>query len=300
LHPPARSNSKRASSSDAQRKESVVAAAAPAMRIFCLSDLHLEFYGQKATFSEFWARFLKPKLTTVAAVADMLILAGDIGYPYPKESMHAQNYRQFLKNCREMFPHVLVVPGNHEYYAGGNLNPTADSRAMILKALRDICQDTGAILLQQNSISIAGIRFLGTTLWSDIQKPAFKAMNDSRYVFDTVQDYQKAFRDDYAWLCRELTPPPTVIITHHLPTKRLIHPRFRDSSFHSGFVTDILEPMDEKGLLTPLTRYWFCGHSHERVKVNFGELTLYLNPLGYPHEATQRYTEPNFETVFVV
>ena len=276
------------------------------MRIFCLSDLHLEFYGGKNNnaFTEFWARFLKPKLAAVAAAkppTDVLILAGDVGYPYPKESVHAQNYRQFLKHCREMFPHVLLVPGNHEYYAGGNLNPTADSRATILKALRDLCRETDVTLLQQNSISVAGIRFLGTTLWSDIQQPAFKAMNDSRYVFDTVQEYQHAFRDDYAWLRNELIDTPTVIITHHLPTSRLIHPRFRDSYLNSGFVTDILEPLSDQGLLASV-KYWFCGHSHERMRVVYGNnnLTLYLNPLGYPHEEKQRHTEPDFETVFEV
>jgi len=275
------------------------------MRIFCLSDLHLEFYGGGGAFTEFWARFLKPKLAAVKK-PEVLILAGDIGYPYPKESVHAQNYRQFLKNSREIFPHVLVVPGNHEYYAGTNLNPTADSRAAILKALRDLCRETDVTLLQQNSISIAGIRFLGTTLWSDIQRPAFKAMNDSKYVFDTVQEYQHAFRDDYTWLRNQLTeegsgssPTPTVIITHHLPTNRLIHPRFRDSYLNSGFATEILGPLSDEGLLGSV-KYWFCGHSHERVKVDFGGLTLYLNPLGYPHEEKQRQTEPDFETIFEI
>lgn len=77
------------------------------MKIQYASDLHLEFSDN--------SRYLKEHPLEVNG--DILLLAGDIGYlgddnyqKHPFWSWAADNYRQ-----------VIVIPGNHEFYAGFDL-----------------------------------------------------------------------------------------------------------------------------------------------------------------------------------
>ncbi len=67
------------------------------MRIQYISDIHLEFFK------------VLPK-QIVRPVADILCLAGDIGYPF------SSLYRDFLKQVSRDFKKVFLIAGNHEYY----------------------------------------------------------------------------------------------------------------------------------------------------------------------------------------
>jgi hypothetical protein len=60
-----------------------------------LSDVHLEF---------------RQKLPRVVPKGDILILAGDIGYPF------SGLYEEFLRKMTHSFKKVFLVVGNHEYY----------------------------------------------------------------------------------------------------------------------------------------------------------------------------------------
>jgi len=46
----------------------------------------------------------------IKVMADVLCLAGDIGYPY------SGIYREFLKQMNSDFKKVFIIAGNHEYY----------------------------------------------------------------------------------------------------------------------------------------------------------------------------------------
>ena len=107
------------------------------MKLLVLSDLHLEF----ADF--------EPHAKAVAA-ADVVVLAGDI-----------RQGTQGIPWARKTFPHkpVIYVAGNHEFY-GLHWNKLLDELRKEA-ALHDIH------FLENDSVSIDGIRFLGTTLWTD-------------------------------------------------------------------------------------------------------------------------------------
>tara|TARA_R100001163_G_C5066416_1_gene204820 strand:+ start:2691 stop:3935 length:1245 start_codon:yes stop_codon:yes gene_type:complete len=67
-----------------------------------LSDLHLDYKKWKG-------REVAPEIA-VGENAKFLVLAGDIGNPISKI------YNDFLKNVCKIFEHVVLVPGNHEFY----------------------------------------------------------------------------------------------------------------------------------------------------------------------------------------
>ncbi|HEX2519605.1 MAG TPA: metallophosphoesterase, partial [Castellaniella sp.] len=99
-----------------------------------LSDLHLGVQGMPL-----------PRVQ-----ADITILAGDIARPAAAMQWASQFDRP-----------VVYVAGNHEFY-GGSIPAVRDELARCAKAC-------GVHLLDQKSLEIGGVRFLGTTLWTDFQ-----------------------------------------------------------------------------------------------------------------------------------
>ncbi|WP_019372830.1 metallophosphoesterase, partial [Melaminivora alkalimesophila] len=119
------------------------------MNIQLLSDLHLEAQPQ------FHA--------SPAAGADVLVLAGDIGSFQRGSRLSGEDFG--LERFSPLPQHgswptpVLFVPGNHEYDA-------LDFDAAHAR-LRATCERLGIGWLERESIVLGGVRFLGTTLWSD-------------------------------------------------------------------------------------------------------------------------------------
>src|ERR1035437_6877226 len=102
------------------------------MKLNILSDLHLNCGALEIPRND----------------ADVVILAGDVARP--KEA--ASWALGFAKP-------VLYVPGNHEFY-GGSIARAADE-------LKQLCAGTNIHVLDNDEVIIEGVRFLGTTLWTD-------------------------------------------------------------------------------------------------------------------------------------
>ena len=102
------------------------------MKLHVLSDLHLTFDA-----------FERPQTD-----ADVVVLAGDIARP-----------REAVAWAMEFAQPVLYVAGNHEFY-GGSIEGT-------LAELKRLCEGTHVHLLDDSELVLEGVRFLGTTLWTD-------------------------------------------------------------------------------------------------------------------------------------
>ena len=247
-------------------------------KIYCISDLHLEKY-------EFYQELID-KITFPEA--DILILAGDIGYPIGNDK---NNYVNFLKYVKSKYQYVILICGNHEYYQCEF--PEKKSRDKIFLEIKKICEDNNIILLEKNSVIVNNIKIIGTTLWSCIDKQACSFMNDFRYCFSDRFDYICEFSESYKYLKKELEEDdkkyPIVVVTHHLPTNYLIHERFSNNEINTGFATEILDNLNIHNV-----KYWFCGHTHEYKKRKYGNnTTLIVNPMGYKNE--KKYTSLSLE-----
>jgi predicted phosphodiesterase len=231
------------------------------MRIFFVSDIHSEYIEQLYPGE-------KP-LPNSQESADLVILAGDIGrvdIPGP--------FSDVLNHYKKMYKHVIMVPGNHEYY-GANFDFDAT-----LDRTRKFVEKHGVIFLCRDTVNIDGITFVGATLWSDVSDKDFALMNDSRYIFRLPENYRSEHQKDVLWLENTLkdVKTPTVVITHHLPTKKLVHKKFYSYPGGSGFYTEISH------LAGPNVKLWVCGHTHERMETVVNGTTFSTNPLGYPWE----------------
>lgn len=212
--------------------------------------------------------------------ADVVILAGDVARPHQAVSWAAG----FAKP-------VLYVLGNHEFYGG--------SIAGTVAALRQLCAGTNVRVLDNDEVIIEGVRFLGTTLWTDFmlfgdgEKRAAAIQEALRLVrdFSCVRvgeapeplfspDASTAlFSSHSAWLDGKLAEEyagPTVVITHHAPSRKSIHPRFADSLLNACFVSDAERLIDGNR-----ARLWIHGHTHDSFDYVLNGTRVVCNPRGY-------------------
>jgi predicted phosphodiesterase len=231
------------------------------MRLNVLSDLHLSLGA----------------LAIPANDADAVVLAGDIARP--KEAIAWAS--GFAKP-------VLYVAGNHEFYGGSIAGTVAE-----LKALS---AGSNIRVLDDDEVIIQGVRFLGTTLWTDFmlfgesQKRAAAMREARRFMRDfsriqlgdspfTPQASAALFKRHAAWLEGRLAEPyagPTVVITHHAPSSRSIHPRFVDSLMNACFVSDAERLIDGRR-----ARLWIHGHTHDSFDYEVNGTRMLCNPRGY-------------------
>lgn len=234
------------------------------MKLHILSDLHLGF-----------GAFERPEND-----ADVVILAGDISRP-----------REAAAWALRFDKPVLYVAGNHEFY-GSSLERAASD-------LKRLCAGTHVHVLEGDEIVIDGVRFLGTTLWTDFavcgggERQAAAMAEAKRLIRDfsriavseatgavfTPEDSIELFRKQSAWLEARLAEPhdgPTVVITHHAPSPRSIHPRFAGSLLNACFVSDL-----ERLAGVDRVQLWVHGHTHDSFDYLVNGTRIVCNPRGY-------------------
>ena len=235
------------------------------MKINVLSDLHLNHEDMAWPDND----------------ADVVVLAGDIARP-----------QQAIDWAKGVGKPVVYVPGNHEYYGD-----SIDARRDELRSLRAGSQ---VRLLDCAVAIIDGVRFVGATLWTDLalfghgERRAAGLDEARRFVRDFSRIYVDRERTTLLtpeisaamhgaqrnWLAAQLHLPfdgPTVVVTHHAPSPRSIHPRFDDSLLNLCFISN-LEPM----LGGRRASLWIHGHTHDSFDYDVDGTRVVCNPRGYP------------------
>lgn len=252
------------------------------LSLYLISDIHLEYLKNPTNLIKLFKRDEKDN--------GVLLIAGDLGNPYH------DYYREFLVEMSKCYLKVFFVTGNHEYYQKNNKihdlydyfelekRPTIDD---VNEHINNLIKGLDNVhFLNNNSVIYRGIKFIGCTLWTESDKEAIYFMNDYKYINNfTPKICQRLHRKDISWLESELSvtnPQKVVVLTHHLPTYKLIADKYKSilyCSYNKYFATD-LEDLVKKADI------WCCGHSHNVNSVTIGKCQCYLNPFGYAHEST--------------
>lgn len=242
------------------------------MKIHVLSDLHIEFED-----------FVPP-----ATQADAVVLAGDIGVG-----------AQGLQWAQDRLPHVPViyVPGNHEFYRHdisllGDLKTWAPDHVHILN---------------DDRLIVDGVRFLGSILWTDFAllgeadqcfavQEAERCMTD----FSVIRNFGRRFTPEDAiafhrasrnWLANELVQPfegKTVVVTHHAPSLRSVHPRYAGGLLSAAFASNLEHLMDGEH-----AALWIHGHVHTSFDYEVHGTRVVCNPRGYAPKALNGAFRPD-------
>ena len=273
------------------------------MKIQLLSDLHLEAHPH-------WKA--EPALG-----ADLLVLAGDIGSYQPGSQLGDSDFGlgQFSPHNGWPTP-VIFVPGNHEY--DGMDFDEAHTR------LRETCARLGLLWLERETLVMEGVRFVGTTLWSDFDAlgPTAASPQPARHgahanqLAQQLKAREKAFRAanyylrksgttrggepwlaeglrEHALICQEwlgtaLVQPfngPTVVITHFAPSLMSADPRYGLTPGTAGFCNGLDD-------LLPHAKLWLHGHLHAPSDYLHRGCHVVANPLGYARKNEQACFQP--------
>ncbi len=279
------------------------------MNIQLLSDLHLEAHPHF--------------VPEPAPGAHVLVLAGDIGSYQPGSQLGDDDFG--LARFSPLPQHagwptpVLFVPGNHEYDA-------QDFDAAHLR-LRQTCDRLGILWLERETLALDGVRFVGTTLWSDfdaladhegctdlgrrlkLRDKAFRAANfylrktggtrhGEPFLAEPLREQALACQE---WLAAALQQPfdgPTVAVTHFAPSLKSADPRYGLVPGTAGFCN----ALDH---LLPHAQLWLHGHLHapsdyvaEGLRGDGSAWTcrVVANPLGYARKGEQVTFRPRWTT----
>jgi predicted phosphodiesterase len=280
------------------------------VNIQLLSDLHLESHPHFAA---------QP-----LAGADVLVLAGDIGsYQHdsaltrlavPDFGLARFSPRPVHEGGAGWPTPVIFVPGNHEY--DGLEFDQAHQR------LRQACERWGLIWLEQESVVLQGVRFVGCTLWSDfdgMSDAPGPAANDAAApgaLAAHLKARDKAFRaanfylrknhslqagvpmlaeqlrelglQSQRWLRQALATGfdgPTVAVTHFAPSLLSADPRYGLTPGTAGFCN----ALDD---LLPAAQLWLHGHLHCPQDYVSRGCRVVANPLGYARKGEQKNYRP--------
>jgi predicted phosphodiesterase len=234
------------------------------VRLHVLSDLHLE----------------RGEFVVDVSDCDAVVLAGDIGAGTQGVS--------WAREWADGRP-VLYVAGNHEFY--GHEIPG------LIGELRQMATGSSVRVLENDEVILAGIRFLGCTLWSDFdfngnQRRAEsmqlcqRVVNDYEYIKFGPAGRTVAPRDtrmfhlsSRRWLAARLSESydgPTVIVTHHAPLIRARPSNPALCSLAGAFASDLTDLMGADRVAL-----WIYGHTHRAADLEVRGTRVLSNPRGY-------------------
>lgn len=273
-------------------------------RIAVLSDLHQEFTLADGLTAS--AQFFAPR--PMRDDANVIVLAGDVHVPATRSlDWIARNFSDIP---------VVYVLGNHDYYQSSQSGDEGlQTYLQVLNGARERANQLGIHLLENDTVEIAGARFIGATLWTDFRlgfdPPMFEkmraargreGMNDYRRIkrpsqknpeqrrrmrpidtiglhIGTLNYIREAFRVPFEG--------PKVMVSHHAPHPNSLHSDrigYLDHCYASD-LSAILQRPEAPDL-------WIHGHIHKRSDYLIGKTRIVANPWGL------RFTQDGYSRGF--
>jgi len=242
------------------------------MQLYVVSDIHMEFED-----------FVPPPVD-----ADVIVLAGDIG-------VGTSGVEWASERCPDV--PVIYVPGNHEYY---------NHDIGIIDRLK-AAAPANVHVLNNEAFEHGGVRFLGSTLWTDFnfngEVEAWFSRQTANSLIDdfssirngnrnfTPEDSVHLHRTSVHWLVTELEmefPGATIVVTHHLPSSLSVAKQYAGDPLNPAFASR-LEGIIEK--YEP--ELWIHGHTHVPCDYEVFGTRVVCNPRGYPGERHQAGFRPD-------
>lgn len=236
-----------------------------------LSDLHLEGSNIDTLHNPGW---------------DILVIAGDLSADLSLLD------RFFSYKVPNDIPIVYVL-GNHEY-EGRRFNEVVEQYREILNPFENVH------LLDNESVVIDNIKFIGSTLWSNFELKGIEAKKESmNWAKHNVVDFTYIFKEnkDGSGKYHSMTPEEMVeesekaqrfiefelkhnpfegekfVVTHFAPHKGSVHPQF--SRGDSSYWVNNLEN------LMGFSQYWVHGHTHSNFDYDVEGTKVICNPRGF-------------------
>jgi predicted phosphodiesterase len=222
--------------------------------------------------------------------ADVVVLAGDIGCAETSFSWAAQHFAG---------KRVIMVAGNHE--------PWGLEWYRMIRHMRTEAARYGIDFLENDSVVIDGVKFVGATLFTDMQlygpasyadsiraarflMPDFKQIriqHQNRFLRsmgvtrplhpeDSI-DLHKASREFIeASVNQGDFDGPVVVVSHHAPSTHSVEPRFQHEVLSPCFASNL-----DALIHASKIALWVHGHTHTSFDYTINDTRVVCNALGY-------------------
>lgn len=256
-------------------------------RVLVLSDLHADVRPFKGKFKHDYSDAI-------------VLLPGDVC---------PLSYYRFESTITDICNNVrmlLFTPGNHEYYGHDIVR---DQQVLVdLQA-----KINNFVVLDNKSIVIDGVRFIGSTLWTNMDNRDFftmhackNGMNDfwiirnNGHMFtpdESVDLHNKSIafiEEELIQSCYEPTTeesPINIVMTHHAPSYKSVIEKYKGQAINGGFASELSELI----LKYPI-KYWIHGHMHAGLDYMIGDTRVICNPRGYNDKENPNFN-PKLELI---
>lgn len=213
-----------------------------------------------------------------------MAVCGDVGHA------RSPQFAEFMRQVSDTFEKVFFVPGNHEFGLGTTYNRKAVTK--LEPVLRHLCRRLGNVDYLDRETAIIrtpgeDITVAGSILWSRPMPSVTDPMYDGGVGTGFGGGYLEHVAEHTAhveWLTQVLrqheTKRKVVVLTHFVPTFRLIEPRFKKLGLRatSRYATDL------EHLFRPPLHAWLCGHTHSVLETTVNGIPTAVNAFGYSGE----------------
>ena len=204
---------------------------------------------------------------------------------------------------RFIAPHmpVVFVPGDHEYYRS-SINEVLAAGYELADGLNYI------YLLDGDSISLNGFRFIGSTLWTDFAPHGYprlpmatakEQLNNDRRIKLSKTPIRRFTPQESRTLNMRATVDidnayrsqpylPTVVVTHHAPSLISVSRELLKDP-----LTPTLASRFEHRILEYEPLLWVHGHIHSSSDYYIGKTRVICNPLGYSDDPSRKTFVPD-------
>ncbi len=237
------------------------------MKIQYASDLHLEFGDN--------SKWLKDH--PLVPSADILVLAGDIGY------LGDANYKthHFWDRVSQDYKQVIVVPGNHELYKFFDINELHEGWMLEIRhnvkayynSIIPIDEDTELVVSTLWAVIPPAEEYITEHCVSD-----FKRIRNGEFRL-SAQRFNEEHGRCRTFIERAVAGSKArniVVATHHVPSFALMVDEFKGSPINGAFTAELGDYIADSRI-----NYWIYGHSHRNINMIIGDTRCISNQLGY-------------------
>jgi Icc-related predicted phosphoesterase len=157
--------------------------------------------------------------------------------------------------------------------------------------------------LENESVEVEGVVFIGATLWTDFGGGDFfkmaharKNMSDFEVITKPTgerllpEDTLELFYQSKRYIFDEIKNAgrkTTVVVTHHGISPLSIDERFKGDRLNCAFMSDLSGEILDQG-----PGLWVHGHTHNSFDYRIGKTRVIVNPYGYKDvEVNKQYSK---------
>lgn len=221
------------------------------LRFLVLSDIHTNFH---ADLGKSFINSLPDK------DIEGIIIAGDL-----------ENIPQNVKMLAKKYKKIFFVAGNHDYY----YREIQETKNMLIGLQKTYKQFSW---LNNSSEKYKGRTFVGSSLWykwNEVAEKYMERLNDFTYI-PNCAEFVKEENEKSVEFLKNNVSSGDIVITHHIPSKKIIDPQYRDNILNCYYYSDMDEIIKEKK-----PKCWIYGHTHTSYYGSLFDTQMFCNPHGY-------------------